>query len=57
MARRYDIADLITLPRLDASGADALVTELDADARRLLEVKLHAGGAVSGDRNDRRGHA
>lgn len=28
MARSYDIADLITLPRLDASGADALVTEL-----------------------------
>ena len=28
MARSYDIADLITLPRLDATGADALVTEV-----------------------------
>jgi hypothetical protein len=28
MARTYDIRDLITLPRLDASSADALVTEV-----------------------------
>ncbi len=33
MARSYEIRDLITLPRLDASSADALVTELVSRAR------------------------
>jgi len=33
MARSYDIRELVTLPRLDANGADALVTELLAHAK------------------------
>ena len=33
MARTYEIRDLITLPRLDASSADTLVTELVTRAR------------------------
>ena len=33
MARSYETRDLITLPRLDASSADALVTELVTRAR------------------------
>lgn len=41
MARTYEIRDLITLPRLDASSADTLVTELVTRARgRSLSASI-----------------
>jgi hypothetical protein len=43
MARSYDIADLIILPRLDAGAADALVTELLSLAKgKKLESRVES---------------
>ncbi len=47
MARSYEIRELVRLPRLDAHGADALVTELLAHARgRTLSAPVDSARKV-----------